>query len=135
MQILSRDGFLFCLSPYRFFQAFLPVTTRAASCDFWCDGRFISLDFASAKVMSALVERLSIMFSMCGIREDRRISLFASLQDKKALNLLWYELAPEEAVDVEVASSYRAAHSFSKVSMNCEIGLLTSYEELRENRV
>jgi len=96
---------------------------------------FISLDFALAKVMLALVEILSIMFSMCGIREDRRISLFASSQDKKALNLLQYKLTPEEAVDVEVASCSRAAHSFSKISMNPQMGLLASYEELRENRV
>ena len=83
--------------------------------------------------MSALVEILSIMFSMCGIIEDRRIFLFASLQDKKTLNLLQYELIPEEAVDIEVASYSRGAHSFSKVSMNSEIDLLASYKELREN--
>ena len=96
---------------------------------------FISLDFASAKVMLAVVEILSIMFSMCSIREDRRISLFALLQDKKALNLLWYELALEEAINIEVASCSRAAHSFSKVTINFEMGLLASYEELRENRM
>ena len=85
--------------------------------------------------MSALVAILLIMFSICNIREDRRISPFALLQDKKALNLLLYELAPEEAVDVEVASCSRATHSFSKVSMNSEMGLLASYDKLRENRM
>ena len=65
----------------------------------------MSLDLASAYVMAALVEMLSMTFSMCGIRANRRMSRFASSQAKNALNFRRYAVVPEDPEEEAASES------------------------------